>query len=223
MGEDRPGDTPDLQALRAALESGTPLQKLDAIEEISRTHKDRAVSLVPQLAALLTSEEYVPCTAREYEFSGHAEIGFEAMSAIRQIGTAPDLATMRRLLDDPRVFLLPEASYDQGAYIGDYGGTEAAPAGLAARLVEVMGTDGFVLTPVLARNAGREADVIAQPAQRAMRELAKIVGTAPPEQQAGFAAVVEVMGSFPDVITPNTTRGFDLRDLVAFCRKRMGA
>ena len=214
---------PNFEGLRAALESGDPYDQLEALEEIARTWKEKAAKLVPLIATLITSEGYVPCTQREYEFSGHAEICFHAMSTIREIGTAPDLSTMRTLLSDERVFLLPEASYDQGAYIGDYSGVFIAPAGLAAQLVEVMGTQGFVLSPMLTANAGHKEEQIAHPAQRAMRDLAKIVAQAPPEQFTGFAAVVEVMGNLPEVTEPKTTRGFEQRDLVEFCRKKLAA
>ena len=212
---------PDLDKLRTALESGDPYDQLAALDEIALTWKARAVDLVPLIATLMTSEGYVPRTQRTYEFSGHAEICFHAMSTIRAIGIAPDLETMRTLLADERVFLLPEASYDQGAYIGDYGRVFIAPAGLAAQLVELIGADGFALSPMLAANAGHKADQIAYPAQRAMRELAKILSHASPEQYAGFAAVIDVMSSLPEAIQPTTMRGFEQRDLVDFCRKKL--
>jgi hypothetical protein len=74
---------------------------------------------VSDLAALLVSDEYMPCKSLKYEFSGHDLIAFSAMQAIESIGVPPDIETLRTLLADRRVFELPEASYDQGAYIGD--------------------------------------------------------------------------------------------------------
>ena len=44
------------------------LEAIDAVGPLGRS----AASLIPDLTALLTSQDYVPCTAREYEFSGHA-------------------------------------------------------------------------------------------------------------------------------------------------------
>lgn len=207
-----------IEQLRALLHSPEPRDNLKAMDAMVPL-KGAAAPLVPDLLPFLTSEAYVPCTAREYEFSGHALLCEQSASLIEHIGAAPDTAALGKLLADPRVFLLPEASYDQGAYIGDYSGTTAAPAGLAARLVPLLREDAFALLPALAANARAEADEIAHPTHRALRRLATIASTASPASRAAFEVMIGGMAALPQAVEPRAHRGFDLRDLARDCRR----
>lgn len=213
--------TPErIAALRGILATGNRYEKLDAIEEAGQAGA-HAAPLVPNLARLLTSEEYVPCESLDFPYWGHAPLGEEAVGAMQLIGKAPDVPTLLALLDDTRVFELPEASYDQGAYIGDYGTDYIAPAGLAAQLVPLMGADSVELLPVLERNAQIERKEIGAPARRAILDLATIMAIAPDAARQVYVATVDRIAALPDVIAPKTHLGFDLRDLVAACRRRL--
>lgn len=210
-----------LDELRTLLHSSRPRDNLDAMEAAARMHAD-AGPLVPDLVRFLYSEAYVPCTARKYEFSGHAILAEEAMRVIEEIGVAPPMDELRRLLADRRVTMMPEASYDQGAYIGDYSSSTFSPAGLAARLVPLYGQDSFALLSDLLSAALDEPEEIRRPAQRAMKRLALVAMQAAPEHHAAYAAAIEHIAGLPEVVTPATHRGFDLCDLVRDCRKVLG-
>lgn len=220
--ESAPEIPPDLASLRAMILTGTPRRKLDAIEAAALLHEE-AADLVPLLTGLLTSDEYVPCYAQKYDFSGHAPLAFEAMRAIESIRFAPEAATLRTLLADSRVFALPEASYDQGAYIGDYGQELLAPAGLAARLVPMMGQSGFELLPELFDAACSSEDQIGKPARLALERMACLLGEATSATRSAVAAVAAKMATLPEAMLPTTHRGFDLRDLAILLKKKLAA
>ena len=219
---DEADSPPSLDRLRADLLTGGRLEKLEAIDAAALMGAP-AAALVPILATFLTSEEYVPCDQRRYHFSGHAHLCFDAMQAIESIGTPPELRTLRTLLADPRVFFLPEASYDQGAYIGDYGGIKIAPAGLAARLVPLMRHRAFDLLPELFAAACNPSEEIGGPARRAFRKLAEFLPDASPVARAGYRAAVEAMAALPEAVAPTSLHGFELRDLAAACTRKMNA
>ena len=214
------GGAPDLDALRAALRSPVPLDNLAAIEAAAKM-REAAAPLVPDLLQFLTSEAHVPCTSREYEFSGHALLAEEARGAIEMIGVAPGFDALRRLLADHRVFLMPKASYDQGAYIGDYDSETLAPAAQAARLVALFGQGGFAFLPDLEANARCEADEIGQPSRRAIGEMSKLYRDASEGDRQAFAAAIDRIANLPDVLAPTTHRGFDLRDLARACKREI--
>lgn len=211
-----------VQAMRAELRSGDAYRQL-AVLDVAWQYGTGAGPLVPDIVALLTSQDYVPVNARKHDFSGHAPIAQSARSAIESIGVAPDVDTLRTLLADHRIFELPEASYDQGAYIGDYGTEYIAPAGLAARLCEMMGADTALLMKALGRNALAENELIAWPAQRAIMKLADKLAQpgSDPYAQAALAAMATDIETLPEVATPASKRGFALRDLAQHIRKRL--
>jgi len=213
--------TPErIEELRSLLRNGSRNEKLDAMEEA--VHGDGlAGSLVPDLAALMTSSEYVPCTQREYEFSGHASLAWTAASVIESIGVAPELDVLRRLLADHRLIVLPEACYDQGAYIGDYSSETIAPAGQAAKLVRLMGVGGFVLLDELAANARLEEELIADPARRTIIALSQLSSAAPAESVARLRRELDAIAALPEVATPATHRGFALRDMARDCLRKL--
>lgn len=209
-----------IEELRAAIRSDDPRECLRGVEAVWPLGKAGA-PLVADLAALLTSQDHVPCTALEYEFSGHALLAQSAKSAIESVGIAPDMTTLRTLLADPRIFLMPEASYDQGAYIGDYSSEEIAPAGYAGQLVELMGLDGFVLLNDLAAAACHEHKLVAWPSQRAIMRLADRVAEAGVAERARLADLATAVEAMPEAAAPTTLRGFALRDLARHIRKRL--
>lgn len=221
-GTQPPPTAEQIEAWRAALRGGDKYECLEAIEAAGRTGRS-ARSLVPDLAALLTSEDHVPCTAREYEFSGHALLAQSAASVIEAIGVAPDIEMLRMVLADPRIFLMPEASYDQGAYIGDYSSEYIAPAAFAGRLAEMFGLSGFALLDDLAATALHEDKLIAWPSQRCIMRLADRAHHAAPTECARLADLAARLEAMPEVATPNTHRGFALRDLARHLRKRLAA
>jgi len=210
-----------LDELRAALKSPRPFDNLAAIEAAGKM-REAAAPLVPDLLQFLTSEAHVPCTSREYEFSGHALLAEQARGAIEMIGVAPDRDALRQLLADHRVFLMPKASYDQGAYIGDYDSETLAPAEQAARLVALFRQGGFAFLPDLEANARHEADEIGQSARRAIGELSRLYRDASGGDRAAFAATIDRIGNLPEALAPNTHSGFDLRDLARACKREMG-
>lgn len=108
---------------------------------------------------------------------------------------------------------LPEASYDQGAYIGDYSTQHIAPAALAARLVPMLKTDGFLLGPELAAAALAEQEIIWKSAILALGRLARLVAEASPERRATLVGEIERLAASPEATAPTSHRGFDLRDL----------
>lgn len=218
-----PAERPtDLATLHDMMVSGPRWEKLEAINTAALMH-GAAAPLVPLIATFLTSTEYVPCTQQKYDFSGHAPLANEAMRAIESIGVAPDAQVLRALLLDPQVLEFPEASYDQGAYIGDYGCEFVAPAGLAARLVPVMGQAGFVLLPELFQAACSLEDEIGKPARRAFQEMTKLLPEASAQSRRALADVAERMAFMPDALEPKSHRGFDLRDLAALLKKKLAA
>lgn len=218
----QPISAEQIESWRQALRSGDKYQQLAAIEAAGQAGTP-AATLVPDLAAFLTSEDYVPCTSRDYEWSGHALLAWSAMSTIEAVGIAPDFDTLRTVMADHRLLLLPEASYDQGAYIGDYSSQTIAPAGFAAQLVELAGLRGFELLDALVVNARHDAKEIYWPAHRTIMRLADRVAEASAEQRAQLLALTEAIEAMPDAAQPTTMRGFDLRDLARHCRKRLGA
>lgn len=205
--------TPErIEELRTLLRNGSRNEKLDAMEE-AVLGRDLAASLVPDLAALMTSSEYVPCTEREHEFSGHASLAWTAASVIESIGVAPAVDVLRRLLEDHQLIVLPEACYDQGAYIGDYSSETIAPAGQAAKLVRLMGLDGFSLLDELAANALQDEELIADPARRTIVALVKLGTAIPPDDLRRLWLLLDHIQALPEVTTPTTHRGFALRDM----------
>jgi len=217
-----PPSAEQIEAWRAALRGGDKYACLAAMEAAAKAGR-AARSLLPDLAALLTSDDYVPCTARAYEFSGHAPLAQSAASVIEAIGVAPDVETLRRLLADPRTFLLPDASYDQGAYIGDYSSETIAPAAFAGRLAEMLGLGGFALLEDLAVTALHDDTLIAWPSQRCIMRLADRAHHAAPHECARLADLAARLEAMPDVAAPATHRGFELRDLVRHLRERLAA
>ncbi len=215
MGEE-PAPT-STEALRALLHSPDPWDNLCAIEAMVAL-KTEAAPLVDDLLGFLTSEKYVSCTNRKYEFSGHAILAEDAAGMIEWIGAPPDREKLRALMADRRVVMMPEASYDQGAYIGDYSSTTFSPAGLASRLVPLLGQDAFALLPELVANAFNEAEEIGRPARRGMRNMVPVVVAAAPHDRDAYVAEIDRIAALPDVATPRTHIGFDLRDLVRDCR-----
>ena len=202
MTEPNPAPSAEqIEAWRAALRGGDKYKCLEAIEAAAKAGR-AARSLVPDLAALLTSEDYVPCTAREYEFSGHALLAQSAMFAIEGIGVSPEIETLRTLLGDPRIFLLPEASYDQGAYIGDYSSETIAPAAFAGRLSEMLGLSAFALLDDLATAARHDDKLIAWPSQRCIMRLADRAQHATADECARLADLASSIESMPEVAAP---------------------
>jgi len=213
--------TPErIEELRALLRNGSRNEKLDAMEEAVHGH-GLAASLVPDLAALMTSGDYVPCTEREYEFSGHASLAWTSASVIESIGVAPEIGVLRRLLADHQLIVLPEACYDQGAYIGDYSSETIAPAGQAAKLVRLMGADGFSLLDELAANALQAEELIADPARRTIIALAKLGTAIPAGDLRRLRLLLDHIQALPEVTTPATHRGFALRDMARDCVRNL--
>lgn len=212
-----------LEAMRAELGSGDPYRQLPVLETVWQ-YREGAAGLVPDIAALLTSEAYVPVNGRKYAFSGHAPIAQHACSAIESIGVAPDSETLVPLLEDRRIFELPEASYDQGAYIGDYGTDYIAPAAYAARLCELMGADMAPLVKALGWNALAENELIYWPAHRAISRFADVMSGEKGHYDGRIAitALAAVIDALPEVAAPATKRGFALRDLARHIHKKLG-
>lgn len=213
---------PSIKLLRETLRTGRPLKKLEAIEAAAKM-KQAATPLIPDLLALLTSDEYVQCTSLDIEAFGHAVIAERACAALGSIGVMPDLEAIRTILMDRRVHELPEASYDQGAYIGDYGTEYVAPAAIAAKLIEHLGPPSFDLLPEITENAMEENEHIGKPNRRVLAMLGHELGAYSPDQLAAYAAAIDTIGSQPQALKPTTHRGFDLRDLAAFGRKKLAA
>jgi hypothetical protein len=213
---------PRVADLGKALRTGSNLQKLEAIEAAARLGA-HAAALVPDLAALVSSDEYVPCTSRDYSWATHALIGEGAARAIAAIGVAPDVATLRALLGDHRVLHFPQACFDQGAYIGDYASETRSPAALAARLVPLMGASGLSLLPELAANLHSDTDEISSAASMAIADLAAKLEHADARLVADLRGEAEIMAASPEAIAPTTRRGFRLRDLAALCQKKLAA
>ena len=206
--------------LRAMLLTGRRRQKLDAMEEAALAHAS-AAPLVPDIADFMTSSDYVPVGDRKYGFSGHAPLAFQAMSTIESIGVAPHVETLRRLLGDHQLIVLPEASYDQGAYIGDYSSETLAPAGFAARLVMLMGADAFGLFAGLAANARHQEELIADPARRAILKLSLLGPALTADTIAVLRGEMAAVQMLPEVAAPTTSRGFALRDMAADVLKNL--
>jgi hypothetical protein len=204
--------------LRAKLASERPSDNLFAIEAAVRL-REAAAPLVPDLVRFLTSERYVPCDQQEFELSGHAILAEDAMRLIEYIGVGPDLDELGKLLDDRRIITMPEACYDQGAYIGDYSSTTFSPAGLAARLVPLHKETGLKLIRQLAANAGDESEDIGRPARWAIERLAPFAKTAEAGDRDAYVAQIDHIAELPEAVRPTTSRGFDLRDLARACRK----
>ncbi len=210
-----------IEKLRAMLREGTRREKLDAMVEAAIAGPP-AAALVPIFGLFLGSQDYVPVSERDYDFSGNAPLATAAMSAIEAIGAPPDPAQLRRLLADRRVFELPEASYDQGAYIGDYGTEYVAPAALAAQLVPLLGQGAFALLPDLVRNGRDELKLIWESAIAAIGKFVALLPEASPADRAALAEVVAEIEGLPDVVV-NTRgeRAFALREVARLYRRRL--
>ncbi|MFI0848396.1 hypothetical protein [Mesorhizobium sp. IMUNJ 23232] len=206
--------------LRSMLLSGRRRRKLDAMEEAALARAS-AAPLVPDIAPFMTSSDYVPVGEQEYDFSGHAPLAFQAMSTIEAIGVPPDIETLRRLLNDHQLIVVPEACCDQGAYIGDYSSETLSPAGFAARLVPLMGVEGFGLFTELAANARHENDLIADPARRTVVKLSLLGAALTVASIAVLRGEMAAVQTLPEVASPATRRGFALRDMAADVLKNL--
>lgn len=223
MGDSSSADlSPELEALRTKLLAKRRAEQLEGIRGAARLGA-AAAPLVSDLAAFLASGDYVPCTALDFEYSGHAPLAEEAAGAIESIGVAPDAELLRRLISDPVILILPEASYDQGAYIGDYGQARLAPAGLAAQLTPLLGQKSFDLLPELFQAVQRAEKEIGRPARRSIERMLALLPEASAASRARFAETIDQMAVLPEAIAPTTSHGFDLRDLAALCRERLAA
>lgn len=212
----------ELEALRAKLASTRRVEQLEGIRGAAKLGA-AAAPLVSDLAAFLISDDYVPCTALDFEYSGHAPLAEAAAGAIEAIGVAPGAELLKRLMSDPVILILPEASYDQGAYIGDYGQERLAPAGLAAQLVPLLGQKSFDLLPELFQAAQSLEKEIGRPARRSIERMLALLPEASAADRARFAETIEQIAALPEAVAPTTSHGFDLRDLAALCRKRLAA
>ena len=100
---------------------------------------------------------------------------------------------------------MPEASYDQGAYIGDYSSTTFSPAGLAARLVPLLAEKSFALLPELispqASLPQLRADLLARP-------LLAHLAVSPAVAFAPFAQTLSVFASQPQFLTLTASSGW---------------
>jgi hypothetical protein len=141
------------------------------------------------------------------------------MRAIEYIGVGPALEELGMLLNDRRIIIMPEACYDQGAYIGDYASTTFSPAGLAAQLVPLHRENGLKLIGQLAANARDESEDIGRPARWAIEWLAPFAKNARAADRDAYVAEIDRIAELAEALAPTTSHGFDLRDLARACRK----
>lgn len=223
MGEARQPLTPErVDELRSLLRDGKRREKGAAMHEAALA-AGGAEPLVPDIAAFMTSDDYLRVSEQDYASSGITPLAFAAMRSIESIGIAPSLATMRALLDNRTVVLLPEASYDQGAYIGDYSSQEVAPAELATQLIPLMGAGGFVLLPELLHNIRNGEALIWESAIRALKRLAPLLAEAADYQRELLAASMMAISLMPEARKPASARGFALRDIAVLYQKKLAA
>lgn len=222
MAREKPLTPERVEELRAILRDGKRWEIGEAMHEAALA-EGGAESLVPDIATFLSSDDYLRVSEQKYSFSGITPLAFAAMSSIESIGVAPEVVTLRKLLDDRRVFLLPEASYDQGAYIGDYSSQAIAPAQVAARLVPLLKADGFKLLPELLFNARNDEKEIWQPAILATKRLLPFLANAADHERELLAALSMGFSVSPKIAKPATARDFELRDLAALCQKKLAA
>lgn len=210
----------DVEDARRKLQSDDLRDKVAAMDAAALAGP-AAIPLIPDLVPYLHSTEYLPVTAREYSFSGHAPLCWEAMCAIRATKAGPEKEVLKDLLLDREILMLPEASYDQGAYIGDYSSVTYAVAGLAARIVREMGEGGIPYTPELLVAAQWPDKEIWQPAIVAMSGMAKLLPDVSLEHRAGLTWLCEEIARMPEVNPPRTDWAFELRDLRDLLRRRL--
>lgn len=222
MAREKPLTPQRVEELRAIIRDGKRWEKAAAMHEAA-VAESGAGSLVPDIAVLLDSDDYLRVSEQDYSFSGITPMAQAAVGSIESIGVAPDVPTLKKLLDDRRVFLLPEASYDQGAYIGDYSSQEVAPAALAARLVPLMREDGFKLMPELFWNAQQEHKLIWEPAIRAIRKLLPFLPDAAEHHREYLASMAMAISVSRESAKPTNWRTSELRDLALLCQKRLNA
>lgn len=222
MARGKPLTPERVEELRAVLRDGKRWEKSEAMHEAALVESG-ADPLVPDIAAYLTSDDYIRVSEQEYSFSGITPLAFAAMSSIESIGIAPDVAMLRKLLDDRRIFILPEASYDQGAYIGDYSSQTVAPAELAARLVPLMKADGFALLPELLFNARNDEKQIWEPAMLAIKRLLPFLPQAAEHHVKHLTASVMAISVGHAMLKPVGLRALELRDLAILCKKKLDA
>lgn len=153
-----------------------------------------ASARVPALVDLIDSSDY----AHRF-YADRALVGEQAAYAIRQIGVAPGIEELRRLLADPRCLEFPVACFDQGTYVGDYATRDVAPAGLAAMLVPLLGTEGLGLFRELAMNAASSHEEISASARAAIDTLlAGLTGDEPPRLLAFLRKEATAMMDRPE-------------------------
>jgi hypothetical protein len=196
------------------LRNGDAYEKLEAMRATAMAGR-AAASLVPDLAALLLSDEYVHNIN-----TAHAPLCEHATYAIRDIGVAPDRETLRALLASDRVMAFPVACFDQGLYVGDYADENFAPAGLAANLVLLMSISGLTLLPELLANAGKADETIAEPAERAVAKLTALVAEADPGLAARLAREIDAARSSSRTANVSN-RHRELHDLIDLCIKQL--
>lgn len=222
MAREKPLSPERVEELRRIIRDGKRWEKAAAMHEAA-VAASGAESLVLDIAVFLTSDDYIRVSEQDYSFSGITPLAQAAIGSIESIGIAPDVATLKKLLDDRRIFLLPEASYDQGAYIGDYSSQEVAPAALAARLVPLMRADGFSLLPELFWNAQQEQKLIWESAILAIRKLLPFLSDAAEHHREYLASMAMAISVSRESAKPTSWRTSELRDLAALCQKRLKA
>jgi hypothetical protein len=181
-----------VEILRSKLSSTDAPSVLAAIKVAA---KRKEACVVCDLLSLLESDLIVECTAFDFQSSGHQEIAVAAAEALEQIGAPPPFDRVAALLAGTKRLMVPEACYDQGAYIGDYSSAMIVPSALAARIANLLGDDAFKLTAEIAQQT-RDPDMMnARFAHWGMNALAEMARGKPADITAPFFAALEVLGS----------------------------
>lgn len=129
------------EELRSQLLDVNPRVKLRALSYIGQQKLNDPLTN-PLLLVLLTSQEVADRDA-SYSMAEHEPVAYAAAEAliaarVRDAGTLAHLYELQAAgssLD----WSFPQASFDQGCYIGEYGGETVSPAQLAERVLRRLG------------------------------------------------------------------------------------
>src|SRR5687768_15751165 len=138
----------DLPLHVLAFKNGTPAEKCAAAADVPR-YRPVDQATIEGLVELLGDEGYYD---RRHPHGGMGPdydfVARRAREALVALG-ADAVPALERGLASTRCFSWPDPSYDQGVYIGDYGGEHVCAAGLAADALCRIGAAASRAIPAL--------------------------------------------------------------------------
>ncbi len=167
------------------LESDDPESVLATLDIVGHS-REQSVRLLPAIVNLLSSSQHVPCTNMENPGLGHQSIALAAMRILLALNLPLPADPVLKILNDDASIELPEACYDQGAYIGDYATFAFLPAAYAARVAWLCGAQAAASTRRIVELIGLPAASDVKWAIDGLKAMAEAAKQFPPPAKLAF-------------------------------------